>query len=1185
MRNWTDNQLKAIRERGSLLVSAGAGSGKTAVLVERILNLLEKKEMSLDRILVVTFTRAAAREMKSRIRQSLRARLRESNGADRRYFAEQLSMCSDAHISTLHAFCRSLINKYYQVVGVDPSSYMLSDAESKILYDECIEAVFEDGFERGEEDFLAFADKYTAINDDRGLKECIIGAYAFLQNLPEPDAALSDYVGRAETSREDYSHSPEAAAAVQYITDTITSILAVEQELYQITREKDESGKYPDFFEEIIMLLEDILFSAQGGIFPLLDKLSSSKFPSAVRVARVKFAGSEQVKRSRDDAKAAFDELRARFAFSAEQYYEIEQSVSEDARMFAKLIRQFGELLEQKKRDRGAFDFSDLEQKAILILKNESVRRLAAESFDYVFVDEYQDINDVQEYIISRVARADNLFCVGDVKQAIYRFRGANPGNFLARYDRYKGNFVGELIYLNTNFRTEPRVIAAINRLFSELMFADTGGVDYLPDEILAAGTAPSIKEAVNFDIVLADSASAPSGEEAAPSEEPSEPNEPSEPSSVRRAEAMHTAQLVSDILQQEYYDEATASMRRFAPSDIAVIDRSMRAKSEYFTEAFKQLGIPADMPDMRAYYDEFEVSLMISELKVIDNEYDDIPLLAVLNSFLYSFTPDELVSIRALDKKAMYFHSCLHRYPEEGADEKLKQKITAFLADIARLRAYSRHVSVDELLKRIYAEKSVLTYVSALPDGNSRRANLVRLSQIALDYEQSSLAGLYSFILFAEKCRRNIQRDEIGSGESGGVRLLTAHASKGLEFGCVIVTGMFSNMRASSEYRRSIFIDKSLGICPSYVNIEENYRMETLKRTSARLLEARLSRAEELRILYVAATRAKNKLCFVGALKDNTALTKILESSVGGFRSHAEILSCSNYGEWLLGALGKVPVTNELGEIYSDELWRVNICKANALIMTASPAEEQPLEVAADADIADKLREVLGYRYPTPKSADVPSKLSVSQLKEETSVSFGEKLIEAKRFASDSGGASITSGAAAGTLVHLILQQLDFAAFDQASLAEGINNQLDELCRRGLVRAEELDASAALMVEDFLKGDLGKKLLRSKKILREQPFILSLDAAEADPSWAGTGERILVQGIIDCMFELDGDIYLLDFKTDRIDSDEYLNFLNEKYSVQLRLYARAITEFFGKAPEYSYLCYLRRRENVMVEV
>ncbi|MBR6800674.1 MAG: helicase-exonuclease AddAB subunit AddA [Eubacteriaceae bacterium] len=1143
---WTEEQLMAINITDkNLLVSASAGSGKTAVLVERIIRMVKNRTIQTDEILAITFTKAAAGELKERIRTSLTQQIALSKKADKEYFSEQIEKLDRAAISTLHSFCYSVIKKYYHLIGLDPQVKIMRDEEKAILYSDCINMLFEEYYENDDNFFIEFIDTFSYANDDENIKETIISSYEQLRNIADYEKVIKEFAESYPCDEESLSLS----SAAKFVTEKCAGIISEARAKYvsalNIARgEDDEKRSVSSKLEDIISVIDLYEQKRLESFRAFADIIHSTPLP---RPSVKKIGRLEEINYYRDSGRDIIGELKTFVPFDFETTLYYTTQMQPYVMKYTEVLMRFEELLEARKREKKMVDYSDLEHMCLKILSDENAAEEVRSSFGQVLVDEYQDINGVQEAIIQKVSSGDDLFMVGDIKQSIYRFRQADPGIFYDKYVRFRASSdedKNKLVYLSRNYRSSKVIIDFVNMVFSEVMTKKTGGVDYYPDEVMNPVHPVLIDEPVHMRIVDCREVK---------SDEDIEDN--------REAEAMYVASLIrNEILQKTYTDHSGAPLR-FRPSDIAVIDRSMKAKAAYFLSAFESCGLKANIVDDSKFFDAYEVTLTINLLRVIDNELNDIALLSVMRSFLYNFDEDDITLIRSEYPDKMYYHEAVAEYVISGKDAGIRDKLEGMYSEIRRYRKLSRHTSIRDLIEMIYEEKYVFPFVSAMSDGDKRIENLNELMNIASDYESSHVKGLYDFIIYADRCKEKMKRKPAAE-DAEGVKLMTTHSSKGLQFEVVIVTGCATQIK-NDKHPSGIFIDKNFGICPKFTDMKLGYKTDTLALTAKKRNSALENKAEEMRILYVAATRAKKLLYLTAAVDRQDVLSKVYTEKLG----EHELSGMNDYLSWIRYAADMNPEVAE--KIFDIKI----VDAAQAGEMTRKRAARNIFEdLSADEETVTAIRKNYEYEYPYHSSM-IPTKLSVSALKDQENIS-SDKLIERKSIREElSDKLSKAQAAKRGNMIHKIMELADTSLLKSGDVEKAI----DEAVRQGKIAAEDVTEEDRRMITEFFGSDIGKMMINSSSLHREQPFILKEKAKDINPLWEKSEDEILVQGIIDCWFEYGGEVYVVDFKTDRIKSNEHLLSLNEKYSTQLYYYKKALSLSLGREIKAAYICYLRK--------
>jgi len=1208
---WTDEQWKAIAAGGrDILVAAAAGSGKTAVLVERIIQKVTAEEgaVDIDRLLVVTFTNAAAAEMKARIGEALEREL--ANRPHSLHLRRQLSLLNRASISTLHSFCLDVIRKYYYLLDLDPSFRIADETEIELLKEDVLEELLEEEYGKADnERFFAVVDAYTGDRSDAELQEMILALYEFSRSHPAPDEWLADLVSMYDV---DEQTNVETLPPARYIAQHAAMELAAAKRFIGLALALAEKESGPKPYEkrlredmDLIADLERRLSGSWDELYHALQSLSFGRLPPC-RGDGFDAELIDEAKSLRDQAKKKIEALRDNvFSLHPSAWLRHMREMKPVVETIAALVRRFSAMFEAAKREKGIVDFSDLEHYCLRILRQydpetgewqpSSAALEYQAQFDEVLVDEYQDTNLVQETILQLVKkgseRTGNLFMVGDVKQSIYRFRLAEPMLFLDKYKRFTadGEAGGMKIDLASNFRSRAEVLDGTNFLFAQIMGEAVGEMVY--DE------AAQLKYGADY----------PEGTDAVPevmiidrqrtSEEDEEETAELEAAEL---ESRLMAEKIKEIVSRPFYvyDRSSGQQRRAMYRDIVVLVRSM-TNAPQMIEQLQAQGIPAAADLSSGYFQATEISVMLSLLKVIDNPYQDIPLAAVLRSPLFRFDENELAMIRLSDPKGTFFEALqafCQKTAETGEEENAKEKAISFLNKLEEWRTMARRRSLADLIWQLYRDTQFYDFVGALPGGKQRQANLRALYDRARQYESTSFRGLFRFLRFIERLQE--RGDDLGAARPLGdqedvVRVMTIHSSKGLEFPIVFLVGL-----ARPFYTRDLhspyLLDKELGFAARFVHPRLRISYPTLPLLAIQVKKRLELLAEEMRILYVALTRAKEKLYLLASVND---ADKEIEKWKGVAAESGWLLpddvraSARSYLDWIGRALirhrdGRSLVeVNRPDEIASHpSVWRFEIVSAaklrNAEVSIdredggALVALEQGRPVPTQGEWEEEARRRLLWRYRYGKETVVRAKQSVSELKEQQAL-FGEQadewlprkgtapLFSRPRFMQE----KTLTPAEKGTALHVVMRHLDLhAPMDESS----IRSQIIRLVEKELLSAEQAETVDAAAIVAFFATDIGRRLCAAREVYREVPFSLGLPADELYGSEGmESGRRLLVQGVVDCVFADERGYVVIDYKTDEVtgrfagQKEEATRFLLGRYGGQMRLYRRAIEQIW----------------------
>lgn len=1213
---WSQAQLSAIEtQRQNLLVAAAAGSGKTSVLVERIVRRLleEREEFEIDRLLVVTFTNAAAAEMRERVVAALE-QARAARPASR-YLERQLLLANAASISTLHAFCQSVLRQHFHRIDLDPRFRLAGQQEARLLQRDVLEALLEAQYAQEDAAFLHFADQYADARGDEALSALLLRLYEFARSQADPDAWLAALP--APFSLDENACFDDTVWATLLKEDCARTLAACHRRTCALLAETAGDGFdfYAPIFEADLALYET-LQSRLSDWDAFYESLQAAKF-AVLRAAK----GADEARKTyysaaRNALKDSLKALRENVCTaSGAQLLADLAAARPAAEAAANLAARFSAAYAAAKRARGVVDFGDLEHLCLDILTGERladgtrcpspVALALQEKYAEVMVDEYQDVNGVQEAILALVRRADapNLFLVGDVKQSVYRFRLAEPELFLDKCRRYgAGEADCRRIDLSQNFRSRAEILAAVNFLFAQLFSPAVAELDYGEAERLYPGApyppcaTPSLAGPVELCIVDR----ARQAHDATPDETAEREGFALEATCIAR----RLRQLMDETPQ--VYDKAQKTYRPLAWRDIVVLLRSVKNKADVLLEALHELDIPAYAAADSGYFEAAEIRDMLSLLTVLDNPRQDIALAAALYAPFAAMSAEELAALRALRPAGELYDALRHAaQPQAELPAELREKAARFLSQLERWRTFARYRSVPELLRRLFDDTGYYDYVGALPGGQLRQANLRVLCDRAHQYEATNYRGLFRFLRFVDKLRGSAADLSAARtlGESENVvRVMSIHKSKGLEFPVVFVAdlGKRFNLQDSTA---PLLLHKKLGLGP-YVTVDEPpLRYPTAAR---RAIASRLrceSKAEELRVLYVALTRAREKLVLVGSAADLAAATASWVQSA----DRSDILlpndvieQARSYLDWIGPAVARHPDGTPLRQHAAtqqnaplDDMgcrWHIHVVRADDLAQrtAAAPPETDALDCVRrslplpDSPAKDRVRRALDWRYPHRAASAVPTKLSVTELKrrftaeDDGAVAFVRPAFQAlrPRFLQQE---TKPSGAEYGAILHTALQHLHL---DGDLHADGITRQLDRMAERGLLLPQQAAAVDSRRLAAYFASTLGQRMLRSANIRRELPFSLLLEANRFYPE-SPKGARIFVQGVVDVLFDEPDGMVLVDYKTDGGPPESIV----ARYRLQLQLYAEAMETLLKKRVKAVYLYLLQMGEAVQLKL
>lgn len=1199
---WTKEQLSAIETRNTnLLVSAAAGSGKTAVLVERIIQRITKDQVDIDALLVMTFTNAAAAEMRERIGEAIIKALEED--PSNRNLEKQLTLLNRSSIMTIHSFCLEIIRSHFHEIGLDPGFRIADETEGVILREEALEEALEESYEIGTEEFISLVDAYGGKKDDKALGDLVLDLYSFIMSHPWPYRWLEEKVSAFDVEGKSFVDIPIVKELLDELQDMIKPMLGLLDKGIELTEEDSLLFPYAETLQEDRIIVENLLSMLQNNpsFDEIKEQLEAVKWSTLKRGKKGYDKGlAETVKDLRDEVKEFIKTLKTSyFSETEEEHLTMLKVIYPHLRALKDLTELFMEKYNHKKREKGLLDFSDLEHLALRILTVEEdgeirpsdVARLYKEKFEDVLVDEYQDSNEVQEVLITMVSRKEedrpNVFMVGDVKQSIYRFRQAKPELFMEKYKTYTedGNSKGKKILLYKNFRSKNNILAMVNFIFEGLMSEEVGELEYTKEEALQYG-ATYYEETENqkeeasepVEILLLEENGSP--EETETVEDDNEELDLSAYKAIE-VEARLVAKRINELIKNEFmiYDKESKSRRPVTYRDIVILMRATSRTANIFLEALHENNIPSYSDSSTGYFDTIEIRTMLSLLKVIDNPLQDIPLLSVLRSPLFSFSEEDLVEIRKVHKDEFLFHNL-----KNGTEfsQILSGKATLFLEKLELYRLKSRYMKLDEFIWYLYTDTSYLDYVSAMPDGLERQANLKLLFQRAKQFETTTLKGLYNFIRFIDKLKKS--SGDYGAAKMLGenenlVRIMSIHKSKGLEFPVVFLVHTSKKFN-KMDMNKQMILHESLGFGPSYVDMTRNIKNTTFIRERIRRRKMLESLSEEMRILYVALTRAKEKLIITGQVKDlEKSMDKWTSLSQGlDFRlPSSRVEKGSSYLDWMMSILLKHHELSQYrtdGETYyfgKEVELHLGIQSKETVMIDQLAEEEQEegvftLHEMRDPASAFLVQQRLAFQYKFADDTERGSKISVTELKklrqmgEETENMqpiIQEEFIERPRFLMKEKGLKATER---GTAVHKAMQYISL----QSNTLEEVEQDLRGMVTRELMKEEEIGAVDSEKLLRFIQSELGQRMKKAEllgNLYREQKFILYFDESE-----------VMVVGVIDSYFQEDDELVLVDYKTDRVIEKFARQVLVDRYKEQLEYYKEALSSITGLKVKESYL-------------
>ncbi len=1196
---WTDEQWQAIHARGqNVLVAAAAGSGKTAVLVNRIIERLQDEEnpCNVDELLVVTFTNASAAEMKHRVGQALENALTQN--PDSLHLKKQLALLNHASIQTLHSFCLDLIRKYYYIASVDPDFRLMDSIESMMLRDEVIDKLLEEEYAKSNnEDFFHLVDSLTDDRSDKNLTEVISKLYDFSRANPDPKSWLKALVNFYETKDlQGIADLPFYAEIKNYIQLSIQQALDALEQGISISKMAGGPESYITNFTEDIAELEALTALLDGDWAELREGFSKVAFGRLKPIKNKEEVDEQlvkQAKKARDRAKKYIQDTTVDWFKREEKAYlnDLEQ-MKPDIATLIQLVEHFSEQFFQEKERKGVLDFNDLEHLALAILSENGKPSFVAKElqtrYQEVLIDEYQDTNLVQETILQYVTysgEADgNLFMVGDVKQSIYRFRLAEPTLFMRKYEKYRldGKDTGLRIDLAKNFRSRAEVLNATNFIFKQIMDKKVGEIEYdSAAELVLGANFEEHKNAETELIVVDMKKKSLETEEEALSKDELQKNQ---------LEARAIARKIKQMIDERFpiFDKEMKQFRPIRYQDIVILSRAMTSAPD-IEEAMREQDIPFYASSQRGYFEAIEVSIMISVLKIIDNPYQDIPLASVLRSPIIGLSEEELAAVR-LTRKRSYFFDALEEYAKQP--DQTAEKIQTFLGKLVKWRELSIRENLTTLIWQIYEETGFFEFVGGLPGGKVRQANLLALYERAGQYEKTAFRGLFRFVRFVERLK--LRGDDFGTAKVLGekedvVRMMTIHSSKGLEFPVVILAGVGRkfNMR---DINSKVLLDKDFGFASSFTDIEKRITYPTIMQQVFRKKKINEMIAEEMRVLYVAMTRAEEKLIIIGTIpewEETLENTFQIAETADWTLPPSVRVQARTYLDWILQTLVRHPdfaeqVNKTAGtKLPTDMKLRVTIIEkesltddfvneqAQAYLQSLETLEEVPLSGGAERQIA----EIFSFKYDKQVATETRSKQSVTELKRQFQIqdSFSDdrflktlkqSSLKRPKFMQE----NKLSSTEIGTAMHSVMQAI---SFEMVPDEEELNQLLDEMVADYKLTEAERKAIRKQQILAFFETALGKKMVEGvDQLAKEVPFVYQLPAKRVSEG-ADDADTILIQGVVDCMLVEEDGIVLIDFKTDRTkgkyaSKDQLEKTMRSRYHTQLELYREAVQAITG---------------------
>lgn len=1181
--NYTKEQEQAIFLRGkNIMVSAGAGAGKTRVLVSRMAELIMDKEhpIEADRFLVMTFTNAAAAEMKERIGTELEERLEKD--PDNLYLRKQIRKIRQADISTIHSFCNHLIRTHYNELAIDPSFRIGEEGELFLLRQQAVEQVLEEAYASGRESFLQFVEAYAPGKNDTVLEEMIEDLYHFSRSFPNADGWF-EKTGKEAAILAGKDGWDTSAAVTLLLSKAQKESLQIQEELYQLLESvtEDSPEKYTGLLQEIKEYIDSLTQAKDyNSYYKVLSQKSISSFPRASQKEK-EWELYEEVKEFHQKVREQINSQKENvFTTPAEELQREAAVIYPLLEEYMALTKRFAEIYFLCKKEKNVYDFDDLEHFALELLvesydkqgeaqPSETAKELS-KKYKMIFVDEYQDTNLVQETILEMLLnkKHNSLFTVGDVKQSIYRFRQARPDLFLRRKDQYISQAdAGVSIELRDNFRSAPGVLTFTNYIFSQLMEKEFGGVDYNEKTALRPGDGgPMMQDEETSEILFFQKDSASALKEV--------------PEDIL-AESAVICKRIKELIEEGYHY-----------GDMVILLRSGAGRMEPMAEFLEQEGIPVSCDNKTGYFQTREITVMLNYLSIVDNIYQDIPMASVMLSSIGKFTEEELVKLRVLIEEPVRgkytLYDFMRLYMQEGTEEELKKKIRDFLMDLLYFRQQKKEQPLSTLLWDIYERTGFYYDVQLMPDGEKRKENLLMLLKKAEDYEKTVFKGLFYFNRYMKQLKSyEIEMGEAGTSmeEEDVVKIMTIHKSKGLEFPVVFVSGLSKKFNRM-DLNKAVLCHPELGIGMECVNTTLRFHHPSLMKKAIQEKAWKDTLEEEMRILYVAMTRAKRKLILTGLIKS--------EELEAGMRAsiQAQKWRAGSMMDWIL------PIMAEQFQ-NTDKIWlkaRLFSWSDIEELFNAREREEAAfsyrhfMEEYVEGQDSSLIKKAFSHVYPNMEATKWKRKYSVSELKSLSQITLPNE--ESVVYEPDEEERIIpqflkeereeVGGAAKGTIVHKIMEMLPFA---KIQTKKQLFDWIDDL-EQSYPESKQISAKWLYRgIEAFLFSEQGEKIRKmdeAGKVKKELPFTVGLPVSLINQDTEAE-DTVVVQGVIDACADMGNHLCLIDYKTDQIKEGEEQQLL-DRYGNQMLYYKAALEQILEKRVSEIYLYSFSLKKFISVE-
>ena len=1255
---WTKEQLQAINEKGNnILVAAAAGSGKTAVLVERIIHKIIDEKIDINKMLVVTFTNAAASEMRERTLEAIYGALEKE--PQNLHLQRQIMLLNKASISTIHSFCLDVIHNNFYELDL-PSNFRIADeTEINLIKQEAMDELFEEKYIEEDADFVDLLERYSSYKNDESLQELIFKISRYIESTPYPEKWLNDKVSLfCIKEDEQIENNIFVKYVISEIKEKLNDSLLILNKAKQRVKMYQELEKATLLLSKEIVDIEDAILKIHSWdkLFLAINNIEFARWPS---IRKCTIEENTIAKDIRNEAKTIIEkQIKPIIRMNEEEIKDSFKKMKEILNKISKLVIEYTTKFQNKKRERNCVDFGDIEHFALKILVNEDgsktqIAKKYEDQFEEIAIDEYQDSNLVQEAILKSVSRGNNIFMVGDVKQSIYKFRQSRPELFLEKYENYlekeklqerktenkeenKEN-LGLKIQLFRNFRSRENVLDITNLIFESIMSKELGDIKYDENEYLNYGANyPEVLKEKNekninrkteidiIDVKEDDSVTAFKNDAVNSEKEDEENQEPIEDTIV---EAKFVANRVKELLDEGYvvFDKKTKEYRKILKKDIAILLRAPNNLAPIYEKELADLDISSFSDVSNEYLDSTEISTILSVLKIIDNPTQEIPLVIVLRSMIGNFTDNDLIDIRLNDRNCNFYEALLKaRISSTG---KLKEKIEIFIEKLEKWKSESEYLPLEELIWQIYIDTNYYEYVGLLPNGKMRQENLKSLFEKAKEYASASYKGLFNFIQFIEKLKKNAgdfsSSKLIGENEDV-VHIMSIHKSKGLEFPVVFLSKTHKKFNFM-DLRESILLHQDLGFGMEVIDKDKRIRYDTIAKDAIKIKAEQEIKSEEERILYVALTRAKEKLIITGKSDDIQKELQKKEEQISIRPIEKDELKidsslvkkCNSYLDWIeyVYLYNKNREFSLKGKkMKIDDVLEFNTYKKTEILkhIQKEVVEEKEnrkeninIEANKNKDYS-KIEEKLNWKYGYDVDTLLPTKTSVSKLKKEGTSElisiYEDKLLNTEeneeieqerereqqedkynnlleivpKFVDNK---EVITSAKKGTLVHLCIQKIDEKKDYEK---KDIIDLIESLVEKQIITKEEAEEIPVEYIVNYTNSKLYKELKDAIEIHKEQPFYISIPTKEIykEAKEQNSNKKVLVQGVIDLYYiNKDNELKLVDFKTDYIPKGKEQE-IRDKYKIQLQIYKQALEKALNKKVVSSEVYLLRKNNN-----